>query len=423
MKFLRTAPTRRLLGVIGGVVAVIVACAAVAVAATSGGPVPRREPLARAIHQALKAPAVSGISARVSFTNNLVDSSEFQGSDPLLQGATGRLWLSNANHELRLELQSTNGDAQIVVHNRSFWMYDPSSQTVYEGTLPAQQAAPSALPPHPAMPRKGWTAYPPLQRKREQLPSVAQIQGAINRLSQHATVSGASPTDIAGQPAYRVRVAPRRSGGLLGALDLAWDAVRGVPLRFEIFARGDSTPVLELTATDISFGPVSSSVFAISPPSGAKVVHLSGPGRGGAGHQGAARGKDHEVTGVGAVSRALPFRLAAPASLAGLPRNTVALIHFGSRPAALVTYGQGLGGIAVIEQVSTGRSMNFDSSSSDQGSDGQGFNVPTVSVHGARGQELDTALGSVISFARDHVAYTVLGSVKPAEARAAARGL
>lgn len=422
MKFLRTAPTGRLLGVIGGVVAVIVACAAVAVAATSGGPVPRREPLARAIHQALKAPAVSGITARVSFTNNLVDSSELQGSDPLLQGATGRLWLSNANHELRLELQSTNGDAQVVVHNRSFWMYDPSSQTVYEGTLPAQQAGSSASARRPKF-RKGWTAYAPLQRKRPQLPSIARIQAGINRFSGHAKVSGAVPGDVAGQPAYSVRVAPNRGGGLLGALNLAWDAVRGVPLRFEIFARGDSTPVLALTATNISFGPVSSSVFAISPPTGAKVVHLSGSGRAGAERQGSARGKEHEVTGVAAVSRALPFRLAAPASLAGLRRNTVALVHFGSRPAALVTYGQGLGGIAVIEQTFRGQSMNFGSSSSDQGQDGQGLNLPTVTVHGARGQELDTALGTVISFARDHVAYTVLGSVKPAEARAAARGL
>jgi hypothetical protein len=57
------------------------------------------------------------------------------------------------------------------------------------------------------------------------------------------------------------------------------------------------------------------------------------------------------------------------------------------------------------------------------GEDGQGLRLPTVSIDGSSGQELDTALGTVIRFARDHVAYTVLGSVKPAEARAAARGL
>ena len=48
------------------IVAVVAASAAVAVAATSGGPVPRREPLAQAIHQALKAPAISGISGFIA---------------------------------------------------------------------------------------------------------------------------------------------------------------------------------------------------------------------------------------------------------------------------------------------------------------------------------------------------------------------
>jgi outer membrane lipoprotein-sorting protein len=389
--------------VIGGVAAAIVVCAAVAVAASSGGPVPKRQPLARAIHQALKAPAISGITARISFTNNLIDGSELQGSDPLLQGAAGRLWLSSARHELRLELQSSNGDAQVVVHNRSFWLYDPSSQTAYEGTLPAQRS------------RSGVDH----RTRNEGMPSVSGIQSALDQLTRHALLSGAIPGDIAGEPAYSVRIAPRRDGGLLGAIELGWDAVRGVPLRLEVFARGDSTPVLELTATDISFGRVPASAFAISPPQGAKMVHLTGSGQSGADRQRTAR-SNHEVTGVAAVSRALPFRLAAPASLAGLRRNTVALVHFGSRPAALVTYGHGLGGLAVLEQASSGRLVNL---STGGGEDGQGLRLPTVSIDGSSGQELDTALGTVIRFARDHVAYTVLGSVKPAEARAAARGL
>lgn len=415
MRFLRTASTGRLLTVIGGVVAVLAACAAVAVAATSGGPVPKRQSLASAVHQALKAPAISGISARVSFTNNLIDSSELQGSDPLLQGGTGRFWMSSANHEMRLEIQGENGDAQVVVHNRSFWMYDPASQTVYEGTLPAQQAAPRGSSPS----RKGWTGYAPLPRERQQLPSVAQIQSQLNRLMRRVALSGAIPNDIAGQAAYTVHISPKQGGGLLRGFELGWDAVRGVPLRFEVLARGDSTPVLELTATDISFGSVPASTFAISPPAGSKVVHLSGLGGAAAPRHMKSGAKHHGVTGVAAVSRALPFKLAAPSSVAGLKRNTVALLHGGSHAAALVTYGQGPGAVAVLEQASSGRSQNYLGGASN----GQGLQAPTVSIDGTTGQELDTALGTLITFTRDHVAYTVLGSVRPAVARAAARGL
>ena len=88
-----------------------------------------------------------------------------------------------------------------------------------------------------------------------------------------------------------------------------------------------------------------------------------------------------------------------------------------------MTYGQGLGAVAVVEQVSSGRSTGGFGGLSSGGSDGQGLSVPTVSIDGATGQELDTALGSVVRFTRDHVGYTVLGSVHPAVARAVARGL
>jgi outer membrane lipoprotein-sorting protein len=403
MKFLRTASTGRLMGIIGGAAAVIAVCAAVAVAATSGGPVPKRQSLARAVHQALLAPAVKAITARVSFTNNLINTSELQGqgADPLLQGGTGRLWMSSAAHELRLEVQGQNGDAQVLVHNRSFWMYDPSSRTVYEGTLPTQTGSKSHK-----------------SAGHEAVPSVAQIQSGISHLMHHALVSGAIPGDIAGQAAYTVRVSPRQGGGLLRGLEVAWDAVRGVPLRFEVLARGDTAPVLELTATNVSYGSVPASAFAISPPAGAKVVRLTGSSS--SAHRGtrSQAHKQRSVTGVNAVAKALPFKLSAPASLAGMPRSTVALVHFGSRPAALVTYGKGLGGVAVLEQSAGGRSTSMGGSSG-----GAGLSIPSVSVNGSSGQEIDTALGTVIRFTRDHVAYTVLGSVRPAVARAAARGL
>ncbi len=43
----------------------------------------------------------------------------------------------------------------------------------------------------------------------------------------------------------------------------------------------------------------------------------------------------------------------------------------------------------------------------------RGLNLPTVSIHGVTGQELQTALGRLISFTRGGVAYTVIGSVRP----------
>jgi outer membrane lipoprotein-sorting protein len=402
MKFLRTVSTRTLLATIAGVVAVIVGGTAIAVAASSGGPVPPRESLARAVHGVLTAPSVTGISARITFTNNLINASNIQGpTDPLLQGASGRLWYSPGTHRLRIELQSDNGDGQVVVNGRRFWVYDPASNTAYEGTLPVQA--------HKATDHQHSHA----------LPSVSQIQADLNKLAQHVNLSGAIPGDVAGQPTYTVRVSPKHDGGLLGDVQLAWDAARGVPLRFGIYANGDSTPVLELKATDISFGAVPSSDFAVSPPSGAKVVKVSAP----SGHRATTRksGKHTLLSGEAAVARHLHFKLVAPSTLVGQPRRSVTLLSWGGSPAALVTYGQNLGGIAVVEQsASSGGKLNFGGAS---GAHGPGLSLPTVSINGASGQELATALGTIVRFTSGKVTYTVIGSVPPAAAEAAARAL
>src|ERR1019366_1688627 len=82
MRFLRTASTRRLLAVLAGLVVAIAAETAIAVAASGPGPVPRHKPLAAAVHAALAAPAVQGISANITFSNHLIDASSLQGSDP-----------------------------------------------------------------------------------------------------------------------------------------------------------------------------------------------------------------------------------------------------------------------------------------------------------------------------------------------------
>ena len=213
------------------------------------------------MHDGLAAPEVQGITARVKFTNHLVDSSGIQGANPLLTGATGRLWLS-PGHGLRLELQSDNGDAQIVANKDHFFVYDGTSNTVYQGKVPQDRGG--------AGDKSG---------AKHGIPSVARIQRGLNQARNHQLdISGPVPGNIAGQPAYTVRVGPGRPGGLLGAVELAWDAARGLPLRVAVYARGNNDPVLELVATNVSYGPVAASTFSISPPADAHVVNVSQPG-------------------------------------------------------------------------------------------------------------------------------------------------
>ncbi len=124
-----------------------------------------------------------------------------------------------------------------------------------------------------------------------------------------------------------------------------------------------------------------------------------------------AHGKPAEAHGLAAVQKQVGFTVSAPDTLAGLPRRDVSLVRAGGENGAIATYGRGLGAIVVIQAKA--------SPSTGKGS----LRLPQVNIDGATGSELATALGTVVTFDRNGVSYTVLGSVPPLAAENAARGL
>ncbi len=399
MNYLRRISTLRLLGLGAALALFAAATAAIAIAATGTGPTPPPKPLDEAVHDALTAPPLEGVSARVHFTDNLIGESVLEGSDPLLGGASGRLWAS-ADGRLRLELQadvskSSGGDFQVLVDESSFTVYDPGTETVYKGTLPQREQASGE------------------GEAKDEPPSLAKVREGIEEAMKHADLSGAIPSDVAGRAAYTLHVSPQANGGLVGGAELAWDAANGAPLRVALYAKGESSPVLELSATEVSFGPVAESVFEVSPPPGAKVVDLNPPVKG----EGEGGGEPAPVTGLESVQTKTGFQISAPPTLAGMSRDQVRLVAGGSDAGALLTYGKGLGGIAVLE-------LPAGEAGAGEGGETGGLQLPSVSIAGAsQARQLETPLGTVIRFRRAGVEYTVVGSVTPAVAREAAQGL
>ena len=296
MKLLRTLSTSRLVLLIVAVVGLAAGGAAIAVAASGGsGSTPPPKPLAQALHDSLAGAAPQGVTARIKFTNKLFPSGAITGQvgSALMSGASGRLWATNDGRG-RLELQSDAGDVQIVWNDTEVTIFDASSNTVYSRDLPAHNNA-----------SKGHEA-------KSTVPTIAKIGDFLTKVGKRANISAAEPTNVAGEPAYSVSVSPKHDGGLLGSLNIAWDAARGVPLRFAIYAQGASSPVLALEATDISYGPVSSANVDVSPPATAKKSTL-GPAASGHKEQGAkerAQKSKHETpraSGVSTVEKAVHY--------------------------------------------------------------------------------------------------------------------
>ena len=386
MKLFRTLSTTRLIA-LAVVVVVVAAGGAFAVAATGGsGTTPAPKPLTQAIHDALAGQKPVGITADIGFTNTLFPSGALAGQagSALMSSATGRLWVNETGG--RLELQSDAGDAQIVWNETKVTVYDATSNTAYTADLPKDKSTAAT----------GTGAA---------VPTVDEITKFLTDLGKEWSVSGATPSNTGGQETYTVRVSPSHDGGLLGSAQLAFDALRGVPLKVAIYAQGSTSPVLALEATNVSYGDVPNSDVQVSPPAGAKIVDLSSQAQGGTNGS-----STPPVTGLDAVTKATPFTVVAPDTLVGLPRQDVRLV---GGKTVIAVYGQGLGAIVVVERAP------------DTGAKQAGplDALPQVTIDGATGHELATQLGTVLTWNRSGVSYVLAGSLPSAAAEAAARSL
>ncbi|MGH2902271.1 MAG: LolA family protein [Solirubrobacteraceae bacterium] len=382
---LRRLPLSRLLLLCGLVVLLGVSLTAIAFALGTG-PTPPPKALGEAVHDALTGAGgdpIQGVSAQVQLTDHLLEGANLASggesskltSNPLISGASGRLWISKEGR-VRLELQSEKGDTEILYDGHTLSLYDAATNTLYRYTPPAggEGSAAGGVP----LAGLGSSGAGSGAGAAPEVPSVAKIEAAISHLSAHANVSGATPTDIAGQAAYTVRVSPKEAGSLLGGAELSWDAVHGVPLRAGIYSSTDpSAPVLELAATSISYGPGEASVFEFTPPANAKVEDVVLPNK----HTESTPGGDSAHSG---------------------------------EPPKLTSQGHGLSTIGVLES-----NVKAGASSSSTLPEG----LPQVKINGTTAAELTTELGTLLSFERSGVRYLVGGAVSSSAVEAVAKGL
>ena len=410
MRYLRTVSTRRLLALIAGVVAVIAGGTAIAVAA-----VRQRAQAAARVARRARSTARSprrrsrASRARISFTNHLIDSLDLQGSDPILSG----------RQRPTVAVATTGGCGSSCSPTTATPRWSSPTAASGSTTRPRTPAYEGKLPARLRTTDKQTSG-------NDRIPTIA------------ADPEADQPARAARQPQRRDPVRRRRAArrtpfasrpsttaACSGRAELAWDAERGVPLRFAIYARGQRSPVIELKATDISYGTVPSSDFNVSPPSGRQDRHASTsrPARPTRPRTRASTARAHrEVSGAAAVAKKVLVRaLVAPNTLVGLPAAVGLAARLERQPGRARHLRTEPRRDRVIEQAATAAAPHPQAPS---GGDQRGMSLPSVTINGATGQELDTrARHGRALHGRGGVDYTVLGSVPAAAADAAARAL
>jgi outer membrane lipoprotein-sorting protein len=214
------------------------------------------------LSQMAQAKDVTAVSGDVAWHNGLFGDlsqvssmAQLPAQSPLTSSGSGRIWVSDAG--LRVESQGSGGDQVVVVDKatRTAWVYDYAQNTakkvVVTGSAPAEtpSPAPSATMLTPAV-----------------------ITLFLQRLSLVANVEIAGQTKVAGRDTYQLRFTPTAQDTALGYVQAAVDGQTMLPLQFEVYAKGGTTPVIKVGYTSVSYDPIDASTFAFTPPAGAKVT-------------------------------------------------------------------------------------------------------------------------------------------------------
>lgn len=138
-----------------------------------------------------------------------------------------------------------------VVHNgSSVWIWDSKQKTAEHVTLPSKTAD-----PHDA----------------ETPADIAQRLLAAAGPSTTVTVATGSAS-VAGRPVDRLVLTPTTGQTLVSRVVVSVDHATGVPLKVVVDARGASGDAVSVGFTDVSFSKPDASLFAFTPPKGAKVT-------------------------------------------------------------------------------------------------------------------------------------------------------
>jgi hypothetical protein len=362
------------------VAAVAGATAGVATAERSESPPPPpRKPLAAAMLGALTAPAPPGIVADVEVTNRLLPAA---GPSSALAGKLHGTLRMTSSGRFALSLGSRAGRVRITGDRHRVTLYDERSHTEYR------------LPVDLDVGPGGRDGFQGMQRM-------------MSALARSFDVAAPEPGHVGGRPAYTTRITPRDDGGLLGAAELSWDAERPVPLRLAVYAQGDTDPVLDVRLSRVSYERVAPADVRPGAHTGARRVGVAPASAG-------RPGPSSVASGLRAVRARAGFDVAAPATLAGLPRRAVRLVRTDEGSAVLTVYGSGIGTV-LVTQSPAGR----DPIARHAGDAA----LTRVNIDGATGVEFANPLATALHIRRGGISYAIAGLVPPIVVERAAREL
>ena len=171
----------------------------------------------------------------------------------LISGShTARVWYAGPDKQ-RFALLDTLSEADVFHNGRDIWTYDSAT---HEAT-------------HMLLPVESGTQEPP--RTAPILTPEQAAEQALRSIDPTTIVSTDSARRVAGRDAYELVLAPRDMSSHIGSVRIAIDGKTKIPLGVQVYARGDSSPAIDVAYTRIRYDVPDISNFTFTPAKSVKI--------------------------------------------------------------------------------------------------------------------------------------------------------
>jgi hypothetical protein len=174
----------------------------------------------------------------------------------LLTGShTIKVYYLNPQH-FRLSVQQPMSETDVIRSANTLWLWESAGNSVTEYTAPAGAHANAA---------KKLPATPVLTPQQ----AASQILQAVGKTT---LVSVTDTARVANEDAYQLVLKPKDHRSLVGRVVIAVDARYGVPLKVQVFAKGDGGPAFQVGYTQLSMNQAPAAAnLNFTPPRAAKM--------------------------------------------------------------------------------------------------------------------------------------------------------
>ena len=202
------------------------------------------------------------------FVPAVIESNILTQAMELVSGThTVRIYVSGKD-KLRAQILDPMSQRDLIINGDEFWTYDAKTATATTGTIdmeidPANKAAAE---------QEILDFAESIALDLSSPEAIANY--LVDMIDETSTVEVGKDHNVAGRSAYQLIISPDAAGSLVERAEISVDSETGLPLKVEAFSTQQTTAAMSVGFESINFGPIDSSLFDFTPPTGTEVLTL-----------------------------------------------------------------------------------------------------------------------------------------------------